>query len=679
MKKQIYLLLFLSAIVFNASGILTEGKILRVSQSDGSSVSISLVGDEWWHYYITTDSIPVFEKNGDFHYAYVINGELTISDIIAHDPDYRISAESKFERSKEAVISFLRDKHSEKINIENSRRLRKTPLSRGGGYFNSYTGYKKGLVILVNFANLDMISDNPKAVFNRIFNEKGYSDNGCVGSVHDYFFDQSYGLFNLTFDITGPVTLKNNYGYYGANHIISGYDKHAYEMVIEACQAVDSSINFKDYDWDGDGSVDQVYIIYAGYGEHAGAPANTIWPHESELGEYAITLDGVTINTYACSCELAGMHGTRLSGIGTPCHEFSHCLGLPDLYDTDYSGAFGMSVWDLMDSGSHGGPSANGEVPYGYSAYERWVSGWLDPVRIDEDSKINSLKNLEESPQAYIIYNEGNDNEFFLLENHQPSKWFQYAGSFKGAHGLMVTHIDYDPLAWKYNIVNPKPDHQRMTIVPADKSYGYSDIEIAGDLFPGSENTTWFTSEAYDKAGGRLFNKNINGSYHLACAITNISEHNGEISFDVCYDYELTVPTAAGASDIDQTGFTANWLPLDNADSYSLEVTAKAKIQGIPVERSQTIDNICGLSHRINWIFDDADTRYRVRAIVHGMPTEWSNYIFVSNPVSVNSVKADAIPENVEFWSLTGVRIKTPAKGINILKAGNSYKKIYIK
>lgn len=127
-------------------------------------------------------------------------------------------------------------------------------------------------------------------------------------------------------------------------------------MIIEACQLVDDKVNFKDYDWDGDGEVDQVFVIYAGYGEHAGAPSNTIWPHESSLGNRSIMLDGVRINTYACSSELNGNSGQVMAGIGTPCHEFSHCLGFPDLYDTDYSGAFGMSYWDVMNSGSHSGP-----------------------------------------------------------------------------------------------------------------------------------------------------------------------------------------------------------------------------------------------------------------------------------------------------------------------------------
>ena len=252
--------------------------------------------------------------------------------------------------------------------------------------------------------------------------------------------------------------------------------------------------------------------MYAGYGEHSGAPGNTIWPHESMLGKLSITLDGVKINTYACSSEFIGNSGKTLSGIGTACHEFSHCLGFPDLYDTDYSGGFGMSYWDVMNSGSYSGFKGTGEIPYGYSAYEKWQAGWLSPTEINETTKELRIDDLGNSPSAYILYNEGERNEFFILENHQLNKWYSCLGSNQAQHGFMVTHIDYDEQAWTSNAVNQYPNHQRFTIVPADNSYGQTVEDLKGDLYPGTRNIVSLTNTSHVYAGGLLFNSNTDNS-----------------------------------------------------------------------------------------------------------------------------------------------------------------------
>lgn len=677
MKKSIIILIILLSTILEVVGTPAVKLPLLFKQSDASEIELYLFGDEFVHYYVTVDGIPVFNKDGDFFYGFLQENELIISNVNAHAPERRTKNESAFIHTTKKILSFLTKCHKEKLKDSNFRRVRNKNFTRGVNRVKNYEGEKRGLVILVNFSNLSMLSENATYDFNRIFNERGYSENGCIGSVHDYFADQSYGEFDLKFDVVGPVNLKETYGYYGTNNFEYGMDKRAVDMVIEACNLVDDEVDFSKYDWDGDGEVDQVYIIYAGYGEHAGAPANTIWPHESNLGIKSINLDGVKINTYACSCELAGRTGTQLSGIGTPCHEFSHCLGLPDLYDTDYSGAFGMDVWDLMNSGSYSGPTGNGEVPYGYSAYERWVCGWLEPVRIDTSTTISGLKNLEEFPEAYIIYNEGDENEYFILENHQPTKWYQYIGKHQGAHGLMVTHVDYDPTAWKLNTVNPKPEHQRMTIVPADRSYGYSEEELLGDLYPGFGDVKWFTSESHNAAGGRLFNKNSDGSYLLRCAVSRITEVDDEISFEVWYDYELTTPVVKSALKVDETGFTANWEPLDEAESYTLEIKTKKKIHGFPLERTKIIDNIEATSQRAEWIFEDGETHYRVRGVVHGIPTGWSEYMPVVNDSGVDYFEVDEV--EVDYLTTDGVRRNSLVKGINIIRKGNKYEKIFVK
>ena len=196
--------------------------------------------------------------------------------------------------------------------------------------------------------------------------------------------------------------------YYGSNDSF-GNDAHAYEMVIEACQQIDDEVNFADYDWNGDGVVEQVFVVYAGYGEnYAGSPSNTIWPHEWDLESASgstLQLDDVTINVYACAAELCGSSGTAMNGIGCSAHEFSHCLGYPDFYDTTYSGGIGMSKFDVLCSGSYGGPQNRGEVPCGFTAYERWMAGWLEPIELEHPDDIKDMPALNDEPVAYIIFN----------------------------------------------------------------------------------------------------------------------------------------------------------------------------------------------------------------------------------------------------------------------------------
>lgn len=584
----------------------------HVMQKDSCSLDIILLGDEYSHFFFTGDNIPIAEKeDGSFYYVYLNNDELKISDILAHNKEERSIEEVLFIRShSENVKNLLSAIWTKKLDNVNQIRQKRSFYNRRTRALEDsriYTGEKRGLVILVNFANKKMSMSNAKEVFDEMFNEVGYNKNNAVGSVHDYFYDQSYGQFSLAFDVIGPVTVSNNYGYYGSNGIsLDGGDIKAGEMIVEACKLVDNQVDFANYDWDGDGEVDQVYVIYAGYGEASGGPKNTIWPHESHL-EYqetgVLNLDGVTINTYACSCELTGGSGTVLNGIGTACHEFSHCLGLPDIYDTGYNGGFGMSYWDLMSSGSHCGPNGNGEVPTGYSAYERQFAGWLEFAELNYPCVISNMPSIADEPVAYAIYNDNHRDEYFLLENRQNDKWFSYVGTYENCHGLLVTHIDYSETAWKNNKVNSTAKHQRMTIIPADMSYGntytsegmtFFDLnknELQGDLFPGLSNVVELTNTSHYATGGKLYNLNTDGSYNMNKPLTNINEKNGLISFYFMGGVYVPVPEVLDATDITGNSFTANWSPVEGAESYTLELSVM-KPQGTPIDNLLFSENL---------------------------------------------------------------------------------------
>lgn len=404
------------------------------------------------------------------------------------------------------------------------------------GNTGKFQGQRHGLIILVNFADSKFNTSKfgpTQTLYSRIANEANYGENNFKGSISDYFKAQSGGQFLLDFDVAGPVTLPNGYSYYGQNDD-DGYDKRPTKMVREACQAVDGSVDFSKYDWDGDGEVEEVFVVYAGNGEHDTTnQPNLIWPHMDNLANYGeqLTLDGVTINTYACASELNG--DKTLSGIGTFCHEFSHCMGFPDMYDTASDGNnFGMGSWDLMDYGSYNGA---GYVPAGYSGYEKMVCGWTTPIELDKPMTVNGMERLAAMGQTYIIYNKGNRNEYYILENRQQSGFDKYLpGS-----GLLIEHVDYDKDIWEWNAVNTTNggyypegsstpsynDHQRITIFHANNiedddnnaTYPYASLDSLTDS---------------SQPAATVWNANADGTYLMHCRVYGITQNaDGTVAF----------------------------------------------------------------------------------------------------------------------------------------------------
>ena len=493
--KRIALSLLTALLVTAANAMPAKPGLKQLlTLADGTTVSAQLVGDEHGHYWLSDDGKAYQE----------------------------ISNSNIFQLTDRQVID---QKARERRQKANHRRANRMPMRNQVNNYGDYTGDKKGLVILVNFTDVSLKSTHDNAFFQRFANEENYTEGSFKGSVHDYFFAQSGGKFNLTFDVVGPVKVSKKASYYGSNNSM-GDDKHPAEMVIEALKMIDDEVNFADYDWNDDGEVDQVFIIYAGKGEADGGASNTIWPHEWNLAEASWygdgtgvqVMDDVAISTYACGSELSASGSAN--GIGTMCHEFSHCLGFPDFYDTDYSGGKGMGEWDPMDSGSYNG---NGFRPAGYTSYERWMAGWQEPIELTNTKRVEGMKALQNGGEAYIIYNKGNRNEYFLLENRQKTAWDTNVPS----RGMLIIHVDYDEYCWVNNLVNDIPNHQRMTWVAADDDYSYwsygTDTYPNGTVNAFGPNTT---------PAAKLYNKNADGTKYLDSSVEEIKQNSdGTISF----------------------------------------------------------------------------------------------------------------------------------------------------
>lgn len=504
MKQRIFILNALLCLVLSVWAVPAKrGVWCSLSLVDGTEVKAQLVGDEFLHYYVSEDGTKYVQDESTGLYRKMTD-EVTAQ--------------------RRAAVRRAQAQGRQK------RMLRKAQAS------NVFQGTKKGLIILVQFTDSKFKSGHDLALYERIANDENYSGNNFRGSIKDYFKAQSHGLFELDFDVAGICQLQHTYAYYGKNS--NDNDVRAGQMVAEACLwAHEQGFDFSKYDWDGDGEVDQVFVLYAGHGEASyDKDPNTIWPHMHYLSasDYGkpLSLDGVTVDTYACSSELNG--DGNLDGIGTFCHEFSHCMGFPDLYDTSYAGWFGMGDFDLMCSGSYNGDS---KCPAGYSAYEKAECGWLtlkDMTNIEQETSIVGVQPMSADGDAYIIKNKGHKDEYYILENRQKTGW----DSYLPASGLMITHVDYDADIWDWNMPNTSGkyedangntktnDHQRLTIFRAGKSTDeYGD---ASDLYPyGSNNSLTKTSSP----AATLHNTNSDGSNYMHIDINNIAVKSGKASF----------------------------------------------------------------------------------------------------------------------------------------------------
>ena len=497
MKQRIFILNALLCLVLSVWAVPAKrGVWCSISLVDGTEVKAQLVGDEFLHYFVSEDGTKYVQDEATGLYRKMTDEVVT--------------------RRRSAV-------RRAQAQGRQKRMRRKAQAS------NAFQGTKKGLIILVQFTDSKFKSGHDVDLYKRIANEENYSDNNFRGSIKDYFKAQSHGLFELDFDVAGICQLQHPYAYYGRNNS-KEEDIKPGQMVAEACLwAHEQGIDFSQYDWDGDGEVDQVFVLYAGHGEASYEDANTIWPHmfylsASDYGK-ALSLDGVTVDTYACSSELNG--DGNLDGIGTFCHEFSHCMGFPDLYDTSYDGGwFGMGDFDLMNHGSYNGDS---KCPAGYSAYEKAECGWLtlkDMTDIEQETSIAGVQPMSADGDAYIIKNKGHKDEYYILENRQKTGW----DSYLPASGLMVTHVDYDADAWDWNMPNTPGeyedekgvtktnDHQRLTIFRAGNSS--SDYGDSSDLYPYSGNNSLTTTSM---PAATLYNTNSDGSKYMHVAITDIA------------------------------------------------------------------------------------------------------------------------------------------------------------
>ena len=555
MKKILLSIAF--ALMGIASGFAAKAHtaLTTITQSDGSQLTIRLHGDEHFSWYSTADDVLLVQVGNNYYVAQVEeDGTLKATPQLAHNAGERGTVEEQVinNQNKEKFLNLL--------NAE-PQALAKPIGTVTPAYF-PHTGSPKALVILVEFQDVKFKTSYPVATFTHYLKgaegeaapeaNNAYVTNvtkGMVnyGSVSQYFNDMSQRKFTPQFDIVGPVTVSMNSAYYGGN-VGNSTDVNFDQMIAEACKSVSSKVNFADYDQNNDGYVDLVYIIYAGYSESfSGNSSDCLWPKSGTNNFYEpgtnnlLMLDGKQICRYGINNELNATPSDwidgkpLLNGIGLFCHEFSHTMGLPDLYPTVETSRVdnqNPEYWDLMDGGEY---TYNGYFPTPYSPWEMDVMGWTTPIELGDEAKQVSLNSYASDRTAYKI--NGENNEYLLIQNIQTDGWWGgITKAFKT--GMLVWRIDYPyDVVSLGNRLNNEIGKPNVMIVPADgyviSEYNVTDDDeskakykasLKADPFPGANNVPELLSV-------KLNNSTLKKPFY------NIKEADGVITFDYLKDF----------------------------------------------------------------------------------------------------------------------------------------------
>lgn len=554
--KQLSLIVCLMLCSLTTWAAKAESIPVQVRQADGSVITVILCGDEHINWYTTLDGVLLVQGTDNNYYIGKVekSGNLIATQQLAHEALTRSQVERNLiaKQDKDKFFAYVNKIAEESENAYNNSPLTRGPIvdtGYGGVPYFPHTGSPKALVILAEFQDTTFTIQDTKKVFtNYLMNEGHFSDtrygqNQNYKGVRGYFKDCSYGQFTPFFDVVGPIKLPRKHAIYGA-----GNDRMDL-LLADACATVDDLVDFAKYDANNDGIVDLVYIIYAGHSaNYRNNKVSNIWPKSGTV-TISDTFDGKSIRRYGVSNELNGSDKTsknnkKINGIGLFCHEFSHTLGLPDIYayhtDAENQDDQGMEFWDLMDGGTG---VRGGRVPASYLAWEREVMGWMNIDELKKDSSIENLKSIDNGGKAYKIINPNNSNEYIVLQSMQKGAWNQGWGDGTYGKGLLAYRVSYP-----FNKVNvfdyPNNEKGKPRVIP---------IPADGKILAGKNATSYL--EYVNQHNGDLYPYNridyisgfkmFNGSI-LEKSIVNIKENDGGDSNNNYVNFEFKnglVPT----------------------------------------------------------------------------------------------------------------------------------------
>ncbi|MDE7159459.1 MAG: M6 family metalloprotease domain-containing protein [Muribaculaceae bacterium] len=693
MKIQSILTLAALATPFIASARPASPALLKLHNPDGSVVEARLHGDEFFSYTTTADGLTILEPD--------VKGFWT--------PAMRAG---KVLRPVESDLTLLRAELPVFPELT-SRQERMAELDKEGRSTYPCRGEVHSPVILVQFQDTKFSVNNIVQAIHDLCNKEGYSDYDAKGSAADYFRDCSNGTFRPVFDVYGPMTLSHDAEYYvgkGTNLPGAGKNGRFFEIVKEAVLALDDEIDFSKYDYDENDKVDNIFFFYAGYGQADSGDPNTLWPHQGDYSQYVnldftekVVCDGKEIATFACSNELDGSMKNKvdypyLDGIGAFTHEFGHVLGLPDLYDTTGSNAKTPGYWDVMANGTY---NRNSTLPPMYSAYEKWVCGWLDYTEVEDGTEYSlpslttdgtkALRVRIRRPGASLSYYP----EYFVIETRSDDSWDAGLAS----DGILIWGIDYNASAWVRNQVNTSALSRVKILMPFENPmqptqnvYTWpGDYDLYTKIYPGIQGA--LEPQSSYSSSFKVFIDNI--AYDRESC-------TGTLLYNPIKDFPsetttLQTPTLGAAT----RTFNLSWADVPEADEYLLTVKRTDSNN-----REWTVDGYdeCSVGKDTNAVVRNISAtawnqnfRAYVRVKKAGFPSNKTSNIVRFVPAEleesgVAQVTPDSMgvsgghgfitaPEGAEIYTVSGVRTGTdnlPA-GIYVVRLGNDVAKVLVK
>lgn len=646
--------------------------VLTLKNPDGSTIALCAHGDEHFSYVTLPGSSDIYEQNAA---GFWVRAERNGKMLTATD---------------RGDLELLMD---EQGTVESIRaQAKQARVGADGRSMFPCTGSNKFLIVLLEYKDTKFTMEDPQALYTRWFNEKNFTYQDMTHSAKDYYVDVSGGKFNPTFVVAPKINLSKTSAYYVGASKYQLFNRAINEAFIQLNQ---SGFDFSPFDIDNDGILDNVFFIYAGYGQADTQDRTCIWPHKSSVQQYGYKAGTLTVGPYACSSELRGTyHYTSKDGIlesvGTFCHEFGHVLGLPDLYDPNYSDDTANQLpgaWTIMCDGPYMNDS---RTPPTYTAYEKWVCRWLEFEDI-ESGKSYELLPLSEQVRGLRLKvpTAASATEYYVIESRSKTGWDE----FVPGEGLLIWHVDFNSGIWDTNRVNSTPGRPRCTVILPE---GLSVL-----------NAAWPATGLYGNviANGmpnelKPFNA-LTGTF--TPAITNIA-YNGETRKS-SFDYTTSLQAFNGKTDLIEcnkfdwrTGFDIRWNSVPGAVKYAVTVKRKNSAGSQFIVDSYNDKIVEGTTCYVSESATIMKTTHwvEIRAIGAQLPSteiaKSEEFIPANLPLSVVGVEADepeiyggtgciTAPDQAEVYTLQGVatgKENLPA-GIYIVRYNGLTKKVLVK
>ena len=559
---------------------------------DGTEITVRVHGNEFFHFMTDEACTRILERDSRGF----------ISDMVRDGAPVAFTRENVGMLTEEAMSRYSSETRSSVSSMKRMGALNE----EGRSDYPTVGKGNRSLVVLVEFEDVSFTVPDPKDYFTRQLNEPGFSDYGGSGSALDYYIAASNGKYVPQFDVYGPVKVSYPASYF---HDDKGSGAAHMNVLIKDAltQLRDSGeVNFSNYDLDADDVVDTVFFYYAGYGS-ADSETETIWPHQfdykylnSGFGANVLRFDGKRIGPYACGNELKGWNprtgkqpwkdGSEpwVDGIGTFVHEYGHVLGLPDLYDTNYTPGVTVDTPGILSVMAEGPYNLDGCVPPLYSAYEQWLCRWLEFTEAEDMTsyRLPALGSAE-SPKAVRIGipkdadGSAIENEYFVIEARDNSGWDRSLPE----SGIYIWRINYDKKTWVGNQVN-SANGSNVVVHYADgpKNPAFT----SGFIYPGSP-AELIPSKDYEFWKSPI----ISDISYDAKSKTGAFDYNmiGNAPEDATLLHDVPLADESGARN-----FTLQWDPVEGATSYRVTIKRSSNGDVLGVYDEYDVGNVTSLT-----------------------------------------------------------------------------------